>query len=340
MKTLNFVLEKTTSYQECRWAIRGSGKSFEQDCMIRYVKKDLVIGLGVGIPVVIIMIVIGGGGHSDFELEKEDLHESFPKTLSVPASFVDKTKDPQSYVDMYNSEPSYKKWFDDNFAEYESIYQAVGLNPDEVSEEPEPIASTSQIPPSSKFPHSSDDCLGNARCIIGKVTKVIDGDTVKVEGQSIRFALASAPELSEFGGETAREFIEEICPVGSSVLVDEDGGQTQGIYGRIIGVIYCNGANLNEELVDSGLGYLATGFCDKSEFSSHSWAQKHGCASSESHITTQQIRNDCDSSYPDFCIASPPPDLDCGDISQKRFTVLQPDPHRFDGDKDGIGCES
>jgi micrococcal nuclease len=32
--------------------------------------------------------------------------------------------------------------------------------------------------------------------------------------------------------------------------------------------------------------------------------------------------------------------LDCGDIPQKKFTVLQPDPHRFDGDKDGIGCES
>jgi len=39
--------------------------------MIRYVKKDLVIGIGVGIPVVIFMIVIGGGGHSDFEFEKE-----------------------------------------------------------------------------------------------------------------------------------------------------------------------------------------------------------------------------------------------------------------------------
>ena len=49
---------------------------------------------------------------------------------------------------------------------------------------------------------------------------------------------------------------------------------------------------------------------------------------------------DCDPSYPDFCIASYPPDLDCGDISQKRFTVLQPDPHGFDGNKDGIGCES
>jgi len=31
------------------------------------------------------------------------------------------------------------------------------------------------------------------------------------------------------------------------------------------------------ELIESSLGYLASGFCHKSEFSSHSWAQKHGC---------------------------------------------------------------
>lgn len=50
--------------------------------------------------------------------------------------------------------------------------------------------------------------------------------------------------------------------------------------------------------------------------------------------------SNCDPSYPTVCIPPPPPDLDCGDIPHRRFTVLQPDPHRFDGDKDGIGCES
>ena len=49
-----------------------------------------------------------------------------PQDLGI-ASFVDETKDPQSYVDRYTNEPTYKKWFDDNFAEYDSIYQAVGL---------------------------------------------------------------------------------------------------------------------------------------------------------------------------------------------------------------------
>lgn len=50
-------------------------------------------------------------------------------------------------------------------------------------------------------------------------------------------------------------------------------------------------------------------------------------------------RSDCDPSYPDVCIPSPPPDLDCGDIPYRRFRVVGADPHRFDGDNDGIGCE-
>lgn len=47
----------------------------------------------------------------------------------------------------------------------------------------------------------------------------------------------------------------------------------------------------------------------------------------------------CSAAYPDFCIPAPPPDLDCDDIPQKEFTVLQPDPHKFDREQDGIGCE-
>jgi hypothetical protein len=47
----------------------------------------------------------------------------------------------------------------------------------------------------------------------------------------------------------------------------------------------------------------------------------------------------CDPAYPDFCIPPPPPDLDCPDIDTREFTVLPPDPHRFDADHDGIGCE-
>ncbi len=129
----------------------------------------------------------------------------------------------------------------------------------------------------SNLSESTENCSGTARCITGIVTKVTDGDTINVDNQAVRFALASAPELDEVNGTESRNFIDEICPVGSFATVDEDDEQTEGSYGRILGAIYCNGANLNSELLDSGLGYLSSGFCSSSEFSNSEWAIKHGC---------------------------------------------------------------
>jgi micrococcal nuclease len=55
----------------------------------------------------------------------------------------------------------------------------------------------------------------------------------------------------------------------------------------------------------------------------------------------EENKEDCDDSYPDVCIPSPPPDVNCGDISEKNFRVKGSDPHGFDGnDNDGVGCES
>lgn len=135
------------------------------------------------------------------------------------------------------------------------------------------------IPTETQSPSKSltQNCSGNAKCITGIVTQIIDGDTIKVDGQSIRFALVSAPELKNSGGIDSKDFIDSICPVGSTALIDEDDGQTEGSYERIIGVIHCNGKNLNEELLESGNGYLALEFCSKSEFSNDIWAQNNGC---------------------------------------------------------------
>lgn len=47
----------------------------------------------------------------------------------------------------------------------------------------------------------------------------------------------------------------------------------------------------------------------------------------------------CDPSYPDICVPPPPPDFDCGDLRVDNFRVVGRDPHGFDGDDDGIGCE-
>jgi micrococcal nuclease len=198
--------------------------------------------------------------------------------------------------------------------------------------EPKPVQST-------YTDNIETDCSGNARCFSGTVTSVIDGDTIRVNDHSIRFAMASAPELDESGGITARVVIDTLCPVGSEALVDEDDGQTQGSYGRILAEVHCNGVSLNEELLDSGVGYLLDDFCDDSEFADTYWAQKHGCKEDEPQPQVAQVESDCDDSYPEFCIPSHPPDLDCGDIPYTNFKVRGSDPHRFDGDNDGIGCE-
>jgi PKD repeat protein len=48
----------------------------------------------------------------------------------------------------------------------------------------------------------------------------------------------------------------------------------------------------------------------------------------------------CDSSYPNLCIPPPPPILACDDVEATNFEVESPDPHGFDVDNDGIGCET
>jgi micrococcal nuclease len=54
------------------------------------------------------------------------------------------------------------------------------------------------------------------------------------------------------------------------------------------------------------------------------------------------IAADCDPSYPDLCIPPGSADLDCAyvyDQGMSQITVYPPDPHGFDGNGDGVGCE-
>ena len=48
----------------------------------------------------------------------------------------------------------------------------------------------------------------------------------------------------------------------------------------------------------------------------------------------------CDPSYPAVYIEKYPPDLDCNDIRYSDFIVMGNDPHEFNTDNNGIGCES
>ncbi len=52
-----------------------------------------------------------------------------------------------------------------------------------------------------------------------------------------------------------------------------------------------------------------------------------------------QDASECHPSYPDVCIPVREFDLNCSDISYKRFQVTGYDVYGFDRDHDGIGCE-
>ena len=185
-------------------------------------------------------------------------------------------------------------------------------------------------------------CKGNAACFSGKVTAVTDGDTIKVDGKTIRLALSSTPELHESSGINAREYVLKVCPVGSIAIVDEDDGQQEGSYGRTVAAIYCGDKLLNSAILDSKLGVISREFCKSSEFGNEDWAKRNGCDNFETPIVvpSQPKESGCDPSYPTLCIPIDSYDLDCGEIPYRNFKVLSPDPHGFDGDNNGIGCES
>jgi endonuclease YncB( thermonuclease family) len=133
----------------------------------------------------------------------------------------------------------------------------------------------------------STECQGQADCFKGKVTGVVDGDTLDINNIRVRLTLVNTPERGEAGYTEAREFVKSVCSIGTDVLVDEDDGQKEGSYDRLIGLIYCVGddnnssnkkeALLNEVLLQRGYAVVFEEFCDKSEFSNSSWVQEYGC---------------------------------------------------------------
>lgn len=125
---------------------------------------------------------------------------------------------------------------------------------------------------------TSLECFGEkGDCFTGKITRIIDGNTIKVNDIPIRLALVLTPELEESGGIGAKEFIEKTCPVGSIVTVDEDDSRLEGVYDKMIAEIRCGDTLLNSAILENKLGRIDTSFCYQSEFSAENWAKKLGC---------------------------------------------------------------
>ncbi len=127
------------------------------------------------------------------------------------------------------------------------------------------------------IPQTNIECLGKELCLKGKITNIIDGNTLDVGDVRVRLALTSTPELEFTEGIESKKFVEQTCPIDSDVLIDEDDGQVEEIYGRVIGKVFCQGIMLNEKILEEGYGEINTVHCSQSEFGNESWAKKFGC---------------------------------------------------------------
>lgn len=158
------------------------------------------------------------------------------------------------------------------------------------------------------------------------VTRVIDGDTVELEGgERIRYIGIDTPEEGELGFEEATQRNAELVEE-KTITLDICEEEPKDIFGRTLAYVIVGSSVVNEVLLSEGLAVpLHIPPC--------------GTETVECYQDIAQDTKECDPSYPTVCIPPPPPDLDCGDIPYRNFTVLSPDPHRFDRDGDGIGCE-
>jgi endonuclease YncB( thermonuclease family) len=122
-------------------------------------------------------------------------------------------------------------------------------------------------------------CKGSADCFKGIVTKIVDGDTIDVNNVRVRLSMVNTPENGEVGYSEAIETTKSVCAVGSNALVDEDDGQKEGSFDRLIGVVYCNNSttSVNQVLLEEGRAIVYEDFCGVSEFANDKWVKSFGC---------------------------------------------------------------
>jgi micrococcal nuclease len=196
------------------------------------------------------------------------------------------------------------------------------------------------------------------------VESVVDGDTIVVAGGTrVRLIGVDTPETKDprkpvqcFGREAAAHTA-SLLESGTPVRLVFDVERLDR-YGRTLAYVYrrADGLFVNAALVADGYALVATfppNVAHTENFTALAraarddgrglWSACEGDPSAAAPPTTApplSAGGSCDPSYPGVCIPPGPPDLNCGDIAPRRFQVVPPDPHGFDGNGDGVGCES
>src|SRR5581483_5331531 len=182
-------------------------------------------------------------------------------------------------------------------------------------------------------------------------------DTIELTGGArVRLVQIDTPELGtgECYSHAAARVLSRWLPRGSAVTLEADPrlDQVDG-YGRLLRYVWSRGRNLNLQLVRDGAATVYLYHGDTGKYAARLLAaaraaraahrglwgacpravwDPYGPATTGQSGPPAQARRSggCDPSYPDVCIAPPPPDLDCKSVPYRHFRVLPPDPQHFD----------
>jgi micrococcal nuclease len=247
-----------------------------------------------------------------------------------------------------------------------------------LSAEPQPAEVTAppyETPTPTVTPSEEESTLEplseESICTPARIIRVIDGDTLDVvfeDGTSERVRLVGVDTPETKAPEEPEEYGVPNTPEGRECLrrwgyeayqyvLNLQGMEVclvptgRGYYRRLLAYVYTSPDDttpLGYELVENGLArvYTEADFVFEEEYlQAERFAKSNklglwSCTSLQDEESETAAQGECDPSYPDVCIPPPPPDLDCRDVPYRNFRVLPPDPHRFDRDRDGVGCES
>ena len=182
----------------------------------------------------------------------------------------------------------------------------------------------------------------------GTVTYVVDGDTlnVRLDGgrrERVRLIGIDTPERGECFSRKATATASGLARGKRVTLIGDRTQDTRDRYTRLLVYVWLpRGRDLGFQLVIRGLARVYVYERAFVRLDPYRYAERvarrldrnvwRGCAAARRSPR-------CDASYPDVCIPPPPPDLECGDVRYRNFRVVGRDPHRFDGNRDGRGCE-
>ena len=207
------------------------------------------------------------------------------------------------------------------------------------------------------------------------MTGVADGDTIRVSVRGrdyrVRYIGIDAPELDR-AGQPAESFAQESLAAnrelvrGQTVTLEKDVSETDQ-FGRLLRYVWLADGEgwllVNAELVRLGFAQAGTyppdvkytdvllsaeraardrgaGLWADAPLYVNPIAQPIPTPTSTPKLRPQPPARDCDPSYPDVCIPPAPPYLNCDDVPYDNIRVTGRDPHGFDGNNDGRGCES